>query len=346
MILSLSQLIERLEPTADRTDTLPSDALWIQLAPEPGRHAKSVAYRTPDTNSLVRHLSGLERRCRRDRNLSWKGGVRNNDGTPMKLRMLIPAVIFFGALVVLLGLPAPSLRASQAAPIKDDLASISERGRNLALYDAAIERAAQAMQKAALPPASATRSIARQTDTGWVVDFGQLNEATNAFLVSAEAKQIPVSGDFAATPVSPARMDTGFDLYAASAIETCLRDFGNAKIPYKAAVLPAEAGQLFVYFTPAQTKGGKYIYGADARYLVSADGTSIVAKRQMHKGLIETDMMAVKTVAGVHGHILSDVPEDSDVMLVLRRKPKIPEYVGTKNVSYRINTDGSIEVVK
>lgn len=54
MILKLDDLVARLQMTADRTDTLPSEALWIELAPERDRHHKSVDYRTPDSNTLVR----------------------------------------------------------------------------------------------------------------------------------------------------------------------------------------------------------------------------------------------------------------------------------------------------
>jgi hypothetical protein len=47
-------------------------------------------------------------------------------------------------------------------------------------------------------------------------------------------------------------------------------------------------------------------------------------------------------VAGYHFHILSDLPEDTDVLYVLNRKPSMPEYVVAGKLSYLVNTDGSI----
>jgi hypothetical protein len=54
MILTLDQLIGHLSSAATAGDTTPSEALWIELAPERGRHARSLDFRTPDTNTFVR----------------------------------------------------------------------------------------------------------------------------------------------------------------------------------------------------------------------------------------------------------------------------------------------------
>lgn len=54
MIISLDELTKRLMPGADLADTLPTEALWLQFAPEGERHVKSVDYRTPDNNTMVR----------------------------------------------------------------------------------------------------------------------------------------------------------------------------------------------------------------------------------------------------------------------------------------------------
>ena len=62
MILSLDRLIARLQGIADPNDTLPSEALWIEFAPEGEAHFRSVDYRTPDDNVLVRvYLDKSER---------------------------------------------------------------------------------------------------------------------------------------------------------------------------------------------------------------------------------------------------------------------------------------------
>jgi hypothetical protein len=112
-------------------------------------------------------------------------------------------------------------------------------------------------------------------------------------------------------------------------------------------VLPGPADQLYVYLYPAQTKARVYPLGGDVRYLVSADGTKILEKRQMHKTILENQSGSGKKVlAGYHSHVLSDLPEDTDVFHVLTRDPPLPEMVVTAHFMYRVDTDGSIRVEK
>jgi hypothetical protein len=42
--------------------------------------------------------------------------------------------------------------------------------------------------------------------------------------------------------------------------------------------------------------------------------------------------------------VLSDVPEDTDVLLVLTRQPRVPEIVMTPTYIYTIGVDGRIAV--
>jgi hypothetical protein len=98
---------------------------------------------------------------------------------------------------------------------------------------------------------------------------------------------------------------------------------------------------------PAQTKTGIYPLGGDARYLITPDGGTIIEKRQLHKTIIEYDASSLPKgttpAAGYHTHVLSDVPEDTDVFQVLTRQPPQPEYIGTMNKKlYVISPDGTI----
>jgi hypothetical protein len=82
------------------------------------------------------------------------------------------------------------------------------------------------------------------------------------------------------------------------------------------------------------------------RYRVSSDGSKLTEKRQLHKSIIETAAAGadVKVASSYHTHVLSDVPEDTDVLLVLTRQPRIPEIVVTPSFMYTIGTDGKITV--
>ena len=81
------------------------------------------------------------------------------------------------------------------------------------------------------------------------------------------------------------------------------------------------------------------------RYLVSPDGTRVLEKRQMHKSILETTPQSgKKTVAGFHTHVLSDLPEDTDVFHVLSQDPPLPEFLGTPHFTYQVKTDGTIQI--
>jgi hypothetical protein len=251
---------------------------------------------------------------------------------------------FAGHLAILTLLVAIAAAQASSKPSEAELAAITARGVLLAEYDTAAWQATDAVQATHPVEGRSGRYIARKIDAEWVVDFGRLNQAQDKFLVAYEAVQ--VSAKFQVKSFSPAREDTGWNLAAAKGIETVMRDFGGTSRPYNIAVLPAESESMYVYLYPAQVKAGIYPLGADVRYRVSQDGTKITEKRQMHKTIIEsvtarTDM-TVK--GGYHSHVLSEVPEDTDVFLVLTRKPQVPEVVVAGPYMFTIDLNGKITV--
>jgi len=48
-------------------------------------------------------------------------------------------------------------------------------------------------------------------------------------------------------------------------------------------------------------------------------------------------------VAGIHTHVLSETPEDTDVFHVLTRKPSVPELISTEHFIFVVEVDGSIK---
>lgn len=256
----------------------------------------------------------------------------------------------FLKLVIALVLCAPAVLAQKGTPLSDsELAAITTRGRMLAEYDTASWHASDAVL--ALKPAQGAvgRYIARKTDTGWVVVFGKFNETKDAFIVAYEATQGSDPRQFTVKTHDPPQKDTGFFYIAAKAIEISLQNSHLEKRPYNTYVLPLDSGQLHVYVLPAQTVADVYPLGGDTRYLVSADGTNIIETRQLHKSILEVRHSAPsgsKPAGGVHTHVLTDTPEDTDVFHVLRQTHPLPEFVGTKNGMYEVRTDGTIRRVK
>lgn len=224
---------------------------------------------------------------------------------------------------------------------------VTERGRALYEYDEAAWHATDAVRATNPPDEAVGRYIARKTDVGWKVVFGHLNTTHDKFLIAYEASQGAKPQDFSVKKLDPPVEDASFYLAAAKAIDTALQDFRGEKRPYNVAVLPASSNQTYVYVVPAQVKDDVYPLGGDVRYTITSDCTAIAEKRQLHKTILENDPSSLpkgaKDVAGYHTHVLSEVPEDTDVFHVLTQKPPRPEYVATmKKKLYIINADGTI----
>jgi hypothetical protein len=179
------------------------------------------------------------------------------------------------------------------------------------------------------------------------VDFGRLNDAGDKFLVGYEAVPARSSAAFEVKSFNPEREDTGWNLAAAKGIEAATKDFEKTNRPYNVAAFPKTSGGMYVYLYPAQVEANVYPLGADVRYRLSPDGTKIIEKRQMHKTVIDyapPSSAGTTAAGGYHTHVLSDVPEDTDVLLVLTRKPRVPEFVGAGSYMYTIAVDGRITV--
>jgi hypothetical protein len=236
-------------------------------------------------------------------------------------------------------------------PTKEELAAITERGRNLAGYDAAAWHASDALQAKDPKPGSVVRYIARKTDKGWMVAFGKMNKAQDKFLIAYEATQGKDPDEYEVKEFDTPKEDAGFFRSAARAIDLALKEFTEhfegQKRPYNVAVLPAEKDQFWVYLVPAPTKPGIWPLGGDVRYLVSSDGSKIVTKRPLHKAVIEKEPPKKgndqEQVAGIHTHVLADTPEDTDVFHVLIRKPSVPELIATEEFVFVVEPDGAVK---
>jgi hypothetical protein len=236
-------------------------------------------------------------------------------------------------------------------PTEDEPARITARGRLLAEYDAAASHASDALQAQKPRQGAVQRYIARKTDHGWEVAFGKLDGERDRYLISYEAIQGQDPETFEVKADDPPREDTMFFRSAAKAIDAALKDFvenfQGMRRPYNVAVLPAERGQFWVYLVPAQTRPGVWPLGGDVRYLMSPDGTRIVAKRQLHNSIIEKEMPkeegATKVAMGYHTHVLDDIPEDTDVFHVLTRKPAVPEIIATRQFVYQVDASGEVK---
>jgi hypothetical protein len=257
----------------------------------------------------------------------------------------------FFALPIFFLISAADWAGAQAAPAQSALNEITARGRALAEYDFAAWHATDAVEALKPRDGTITTYIARPTPKGWAAAFGTLSASRDTFFVAYEAIRSAQTGPFegfAAIAHQDAVADTGYYARAARGIDVARNDFGAVNRPYNSAVLPRPDGSLYVYLMPAQTVAGVFPLGADTRYLVSADGRTILGKRRMHNSVIEfrqprPPQPGATIEAGTHTAVVDDIPEDTDVFHVLVRTPRIPEYIMTDHFIYRVETDGTIK---
>ena len=233
------------------------------------------------------------------------------------------------------------------ADLKEYLAGVTERGKALYAYDQAAWHGTDAFFALKPETKGLTHYICERTANGWKIMFPQWNEKHDHMVVVYEARQADKSGRYVAVKF-PRPLDAKDELVAKEkALELATADFGKPMRPYNSAILPANGGNLYVYFYPGQTKEGVWPLGGDVRYTVSANGTKILEKRQLHKSILDTQFKpGAGQVSGFHSHILTDVPEDTDVLYVLNRKPSLPEYVGAGERQFVVNPNGTIERTK
>jgi hypothetical protein len=105
------------------------------------------------------------------------------------------------------------------------------------------------------------------------------------------------------------------------------------------------SGEWYVYLVPAPTRYGYWPLGADRRYRISADGRTIIEKRQLHNTILEygpDSQSGATRVAGSHSAVVRDGVEDTDVFFVLTRRPALPEYIASETYFFRVDSDGTI----
>jgi hypothetical protein len=254
-------------------------------------------------------------------------------------------------IVLVLAVCFCSLQILAAGKPKDDdltayLAGVTERGRDLYAYDQAAWHGTDAFLELKPNTEGLAHYICVKGANGWVITFPKWNATHDKLLIAYEALQ-SAPGKYQAHAHDQPLEASGALVAMELALELVIADFGTPNRPYNTAILAAPAGNFYVYLYPAQTKDTVWPLGGDVRYAVSSDGKQIIEKRQLHKTILDLEFPPDKhPVAGYHVHVLSNVPEDTDVLNVLNRRPPIPEYIGTQKQKFVVQVDGSIIIGK
>ena len=273
-----------------------------------------------------------------------------SDALQLRWPPLARGIVAAFALLLCLSAAVNCVLADEPQSVLD---AITARGRALYEYDVSAARATDAAL-ALLKPAADAGLLGifvgyRTSDGTWTFDFGKSN-ADGSFAVAVEAKQQSAGSKvYLAQTISPPRKETGWLARAALAVSTMRAVF--VAVPgyqYNYAVLDAGNSQLYVYMYPGQTSSKSYPLGGDARFLVSADGMTILERTRMHNSVLNvptapTELPSGSTLHAVfHSEVTGPLPQDSDVLYSLLRKPPVDQDVLAGGHLYVITPDGSI----
>lgn len=234
-----------------------------------------------------------------------------------------------------------SLLQEPSPPTDSALAGITARGRAIVAYDIAAWHGTDAVM-ALKPTRQITASIARQEQTGrWKVFFGDLSATRDTMYVHYSAEQTSSDSTFLGLAHDPPLAVTGAPARMAAAIRTAVAAFGAVTRPYNAYAIPATPSGIWVYLLPAQTTLTEFPHGADARYWLDASGTRVLASHRFHRTILNLASQP-NAVAGMHTSFDS-LPAETDVFMVLRRHPSLPELISTEHYHFEVRRDGTID---
>ncbi len=278
------------------------------------------------------------------------------------LRRLAPggagtaAVCLFAALV--------PLAAQDERPSEEALASLVERGRLIALYLQAVDRAAELLKAQGSNAPRSDRTVVVPEREGWRVVYledpaggaSPAGTARKGPSIVAETTFSPDSGDVGTLGLSvpPRAVPATIQSYARSLDEaeaaTLSRPDGGK--PCLDAVLREPDGTFTVYVIsqrseegapPAAEGAGSVLFGRDFMVRVAAGGRQVLSVERLHDSLATLPLQPrAPGVPLLHAHDKGDLPAPTDVALVLRHRVIAPLLVLTKRFMFRIDREGAV----
>jgi hypothetical protein len=280
----------------------------------------------------------------------------------MALRRLAPggagaaAICLFAALV--------PLTAQDERPPEEALASLQERGRLIALYLQAVDRAAELLKAQRSNAPRSDRTVVVPEREGWRVVY--LEESAGGAspggpgrkgpTLVAETTFSPDSGIVGTLGLSvpPRAAPATIQAYARSLSEaeaaTLSRPDGGK--PCLDAVLREPDGTFTVYVIsqrpeeecpPAAESAGSVLFGRDFMVRVAATGRQVLSVERLHDSLSTLSLQPrAPGVPLLHPHDKGDLPAPTDVAMVLRHRVIAPLLVLTKRFMFRIDREGAV----
>jgi hypothetical protein len=255
-------------------------------------------------------------------------------------------LLFNFALIVGLVLSSIATAAERKPPPSQAaLNAIRDRGRLLAFMDRAAWVCTDRVQERHKGSLGEGGAFIVYVDNGvYKVAFGVGNEGGGTFLTKFEGIYNLQSAGCDVESFDPPRQDTGWlpEAYTALRRAGSIFERDPQAEAYNHAIVRESADEISIYFYPGTT-GNDLVLGADAKISVRGENTEVT---RYHKALIKQSVPENKDQqlkASFHTHILDNAPNPLDVLYVMNRRTKVPEYIAGEMWVFYIAPNGEVE---
>jgi len=245
---------------------------------------------------------------------------------------------------------ASGAQAPAARPSDDEVRSVEQRGREIALYLQAAVRAREMGQRREGGMAPPDRVVVVEGRDGWQVFFLKNPDPASrskGVLLLGTAGFDPTSGNLGApvVKVPPATAPTSTLTYlrALETAEAAAANDQNARPPYDEAVFKAADASYEVYLKSSPKDAATVQAGADLLVTVTTNGRQAIGTLPYHAGA--TTLPLAPRPPGqptLHAHGEDDLPSPTDVAMLLLHPELAPHLVMTQHYLFRIDAQGKI----
>ena len=239
----------------------------------------------------------------------------------------------------------PTAAERKPPPSQAVLNAIRDRGRLLAMMDRAAWVCTDRFRERRKALSKERGAFIAYIDNGtYKVAFGVGSEDGKTFLTSFEGIFYQQTARCDLDSFDPPRQDDGWLKEAYAAIQLARKAFKadpNVEA-YNYAVVPESAEEVSVYFYPGTT-GQVPVLGADAKISVRGEKTEVTRYHIALLKQVPPEKKGDELVASMHTHLLDNLPNPLDVLYVMNRWIKAPEYILGEVWVFYINLNGEIE---
>lgn len=223
---------------------------------------------------------------------------------------------------------------------EENIARIEKRGAQIADYERAVIKAKDLLLARNPDKKKAKIYIAINDDEGWTVYFGEILRDKNQFKVAST---------YSCPSRSFEKMEAGQNikfksktiLQLAKAVKLTLQSIKAEFSEYNVKVFREKNGLITVYLTPKNENPNVILIGGDVKLSVSSDGTEILRTTMLHKSVLEIPFPGEDSRT-FHTHVLSDLPTETDVALILLNPQFAPHLIIGQKWMSEIDANGKI----